>query len=882
MERNARRIVTKLAVLVWILLWAGGLAWGQFPDLSNADEGSDVPPLKSMPLAFVEGLAEVKLTLGESTVYSFDVTDTADIYRISAEASEPVSIVLEANTIELNARNQPTARTKLLSDSTRGFGDRTARLPVTTFQPGRIYLGLASLNPVDVTLKVEQITPVKPSVLLPDAPDKAVSVGNDVTGPGDGKTHCMIPTLLSTGKVVDLLLVSAPQSSVEMYTYSRKGARLEARSGIGVVTISGIRAKDSIVCVKSSIRSGATSWRFLTEPSLYTDGPTEPNSDPGLSTGQELSIGKTYTLPLDVEDEDKFSLARLAGTKGLGVRVKSAVNMRLCLRETDSTVECLDGQDINFSPFRVTSDTILTIDNRSTAAGLYDIRLERLDVDPSDTVFEPNASPGFQPLKAGAFRMQGTLSTDGDTDTIGFDAGDTGQLWRVVVLGETVNQIVLSNAHGNVADIRRHGGNTRRLITPDVYLEPGPVYISLYGTPGEYKIIAKPLGRPRTDSEREPNDTVPRRLSIGQTITGVSPDGDDDRYSIFLPRKALVEVALEVPAGSEYYASFSVASQDTSTSLDRQIIKPGGWKRTVSIPAGEHELRLQPRTGSPAEYKLSAHYANPFPVAAPVSLKLAVTRASDVSAYSVFRQRANAALTITNTSKAPVEGTFDFWFARTGIEVIPYSISLAAGETKTKMVSFLLPEDIHDGDLHFFAAIRSDTGAVLASTRHHLKADSRIPPVSPLPSRRVPSSMIGGINVARTSLGARWVESDGIGVDEDGDYARNNPAGARNLLTLIDGYTTQGASHEGILSNGVKPVLNPILDLPGTKPIPIAGVGINTRLDAAQGILGFAVDVSSDGRNGAKYSLVTMRNGVRPRIIRLPMVLLTQLKSGCG
>ncbi|KCZ94104.1 von Willebrand factor A [Hyphomonas johnsonii MHS-2] len=823
-------------------------AWSQVPDLSKLGGTSEVPALESTPLEFVDGLAEVKLKLVESTVYHFDVTDTADIYKLSAEAAEPVSIVLEANTIELNERNQPTARTKLLSDSTRGFGDRTARLPATTFKPGRIYLGLAPLNPVDVTLTVERIVPVQSPASLPNAPSKALPVGNDVSGPANGETHCMTPALLSANKVVDLALVSAPTSSVEMYVYSAKANRAEARSGKGSLAISGIRLKDSAVCVRSRDDEETGSWRLVAEPSQYADGPIEPNSDLKYSTGPSLSIGQTYTMPLDARDEDRFSLAKLAGVGAASVHVISAVNIRLCLRETNKVVECLEGRDIRFSPFRISKDTVLTVVNHSYFGGLYELTLERLTANPQDTVFEPNSSPGFQPIIEGAFRIQGALSTSDDTDTIGFNTGDVGQLWRIMVLGESVGQIELSNARGKIADIRRHGGNTRRLVAPDVYLEPGPVYISIYGTPGDYKVIAKPLGSPRADSEREPNENVPRRLSIGQPIIGVSPTGDDDRFSMYLPRNALVEMSIDVPPGSEYYMTFSVASDDASASLDRQIIKPGGWKRTVSIPAGEHELRIEPRTGSPAEYKLSARYANPFPVTTPSALKLAVTRVAEVSAYSIFRQRVTAVLNITNTSTQPVSGTLDFWFARSGIEVIPYSVSLAAGESTTKVVSFLLPDDLYDGDLPFFVAVRTDKDAIVASTEHHLKVGFRTAPVGAIPARRVPPALAGGINVARTSLGAQWLESGGISVGEDGDYARGNPAGAGNLLNLIDGFITQGTDHEGLLSGGGQQVLSPVLDLPGDKPIPIAGIGINTRLDAPQGILGFAIDVSSDGK----------------------------------
>ncbi|WP_162176724.1 vWA domain-containing protein [Hyphomonas beringensis] len=852
MKMKLHRMRACTALVACAILLGMLPASAQMPDLSGMGAGPDtakVPALESTPLVFTDGVAEVKLTLTGSTVYHFDVADAGDLYTISAEAADPVSIVLEANRIELNAENQPTGRTKLLSEATRGFGDRTARLPLTTFQPGRIYLGLAPLDPVEVTLKVERRSPPPAGAALPDAPGSASAGGDDITGPGNGKTQCVIPKRLSTNAITDLILVSSPQSRVEMVAYNARRQRLEARSGTGTASMTGIRGKDIAICVTSSLREGQSQWRLLARPGTQADGPTEPNANPALSARPDLTMGKTYTLPLDMGDVDAFSLAKLAAAGRFSIQVSSIADMRLCLRETDKKTECVDGKTLSLSPFLITQDTELSIENRSTYSADYELKLERLGEAANELLLEPNAGQDTQPLLDGEFRIGGSLSTADDRDTVGFHTGDTAQLWRIMVLGDAVRQIDLSDIRGKISDHRRGSSSGRRVVMPDVYLEPGPAYITVTGRPGDYKIIAKPLGAPRSDSEREPNGLMPRRLALGETVTGIATEGDDDLYSLYLPRDALVNVSLEAPAGAEYFLTFSAPSDVSERNLDRQVVPAGKWRKTVAIPAGEHVLRLQPRKGSPAEYKLSARYANPFPAPSPSPVKLSVANAPQVSAYSVFRQRATALLKITNTSREEVSGTLDFWFARPGIEVIPYTVTLAPGKTLSKPVSLMLPDDLYDGDLPFFVAVRDETGTILASTRGLVKADAGTRPVKPIPARHVPPEMAGGINLARTSLGAKWMESDGIGIGKNGDYQRGNPANAQNLLTLIDGYITQGKSHEGILSNGGKHVLSPVLDLPGDSPLTIVGVGINTRLDDPQGLLGFGIDVSNDAKS---------------------------------
>ena len=821
-------------------------AMAQTPGASKLTNTSDVAPVEFTRLQFQNNVAEVTFELvSNSTVYSFDVENPIDIYRISATAHEPISIVLNANHIELNEKNQATSRTRLTYDHSRGLGDRTAVLPDTLFTPGRIFLGLASIDPVKVTLRVERIPPIATLDNLGNSKEKATRTGNDVAATSSGETtSCLKPARLTEGDVVDLNLLTAPKPKTKLYIYDHEGRSIAYN--VAHLT-SGLRLPGGAVCVVTPKSEKPIGWRLLTKTSDYSEVPWEPNRDLNdVTSGPKLSLGEPFVMPLDSPDIDTFNLAHLTEKTPVSLRVRSAVPVKMCLRQGERVNECLEGQRLQLSPFSITRETHISVENKFDKSAAYELTLESVDANPAETVFEPNRDVDYQPLIDGAFRKIGQLDADDDVDTIGFDTGNESQLWRIRVLGESVNSLYVRNARGNIAEVRRqHKG--RSLTTPDFYLEPGPAYIRLSGVAGEYKVIAKPLGQPRQDSEREPNDDLPRRVIFGKPVTGVLSEGEKDRFSLFLPKEAELEISVDAPAGSKYNMGLWAASKQSSKDLERTTVEPGGWKRSIRVPAGEHMLELWPQAASPAEYSVSVDYANPFKIKDPGKIDMRVRDVPHIRAYSQFRQRLNVVLDITNTSNSDISGTIESWFARDGVEVSPSRVSVKSGETTTVAVNLILPDDVYDGELPFFTALVSPQENILGSVKGAVAATSDAQPLDRLPAIPVPTKLLGGINVAHAGLGAKWVATEGISIDEDGDYTRGNPAGADNLPTLIDGYISQG--DKGFLSrNGNKP-LPPVLDLPGEASIPIAGVGINTRLVEPWGLSRFAIDVSANGNS---------------------------------
>ncbi|MEM6834874.1 MAG: VWA domain-containing protein [Pseudomonadota bacterium] len=653
---------------------------------------------------------------------------------------------------------------------------------------------------------------------------------------------------------MDATLVTVPGTSISMNVYDDKNRCLSCRSTPSRLSLRALDPKTlSPLCVRS--RGDGAAWRLLTTP---TANPTwiaaEPDDSRPVENARPLPIGQTVTAPLDMRDSDNY-VVKDAGIFDIAFRTSS--DAQLCLqigRKAGQDVrECFPGPSASVGPFMGGPETLINVNQRGKTRGEYELTVTPSQDKTRTHLLEPNRAANWQDVRSGAFRVQGRFNAQGDSDSFAFDTGEEAQMWRFVVLGESVRQLQLKTAVENLADIRRRPGDGRRLDVSDLYLEAGLVNISVTGAVGPYKIIAKPLGPPRADAEREPNNDLPRRLTFAEPVTGTLPTGDRDRFSLFLHRDADLLFTVEAPPGASYQASLSANGKASTPELSRVQIKPGGWQMRSRVPAGEHIFALQPRTPSPAEYRLTVNYADPF--SAPESGTLALATRGDVpvlQAFSVFNQTLALPLTITNEGSAALSGTLNIWAARLGVLAAPVAVSVPPGETVEAEVMVQVPPDLYTGRLRAAAGFIGTAGQAKASLMLDLAVAPEALPLAPAPALPTPPSLLGGINVALTPLGACWLPTAGIEIDDEGDYARGNPANADNLFLAIDGHTVQGqppVSHEALLSRSSETILAPVLDLPGDAPTPVAGIGLDTRSYGPSGIRSFAVDISLDGQS---------------------------------
>lgn len=265
--------------------------------------------------------------------------------------------------------------------------------------------------------------------------------------------------------------------------------------------------------------------------------------------------------------------------------------------------------------------------------------------------YEPNDAVATAWLLGDDFTIRGRFQ-DREFDVLKVEIEGDPQLWRVQVLGATVEQLDLLAASGRSQQQRRPEAGDRGVRMSNLYLLPGPHYFSVRGTDGEYALRLIPLGpadeppaeavatapdareprslgtpsapresaaaaavevptplgpRPEGQMEREPNDDA-RTASLlrpGEPWVGLLSDpGDIDVYRFYLGQDAPVRITVTPPEG----LALVVRGSGLSANLD-----PG---ETFVIErwylAGDHEISLRADEPVDGYYQLLLERIDPL------------------------------------------------------------------------------------------------------------------------------------------------------------------------------------------------------------------------------------------------------------------------------
>lgn len=850
-------------------------ACAQSIDFSQMKRMSKVPAIESAAITLTKDRYEGAFELSASKLVHFEVTDPSAIYRISLDGGGDAGVTLNALTLELNEQNQATKKTDLFAASAFGAADRIAELPPTLFVPGRIYLGLAATNAITATLRIERMPKAEVLAQVSASSRAPTDVSNDVTGPMRKGFQCFRPAAFKTSGNEDIDIISSPFASVAVYFYSAKAKRLSTNSAKGRLRVRGVRqdGEHSTICVEvTSGVQNASTWRAITTPSQPGTFAAEPDASTAFETVAELPLDTPLLAPIDKGDYDRFAV-RAPGLYELAYRTNAKA--QLCLYTGRSGgrdhQECYQTNRTKIGPFMGGPKTRIGVKYRGGNEGLYELTLTKSEVDPATTIIEPNATASWQREYEGAVRLNGTLSGAGDVDSFTLNTGEEAQMWRFVILGQGVKKATFNSITERLADIRKQHQNGRRLITPDLYLEPGPIRISLHGE-GDYKVIAKPLGPPRLDAELEPNQALPRRIAFGNKIVGTLPKADTDKFSFFLHREADIAVQMTVPAGATYRTSIKAYGVASKKDVGRIDVPAGDFRKVVRLPAGEHVLALSARVPSPAEYSVTLDYADPFAALQKDAEITLAAQPPSLQAYSLFAQQLTVPIIVENKTASPLTGKLVSWAARLEVSASPVSLTVPANGSAEANVTLDVPPDLYGGTLPLAFGFQVG-GAFKASLAAKITVEAKAASVSARESLPAPPALIGGINVANSILGAKWTALPGYEINEKGDYKRGNPARASGLNLIIDGLTVQGQApvgHEGYLAVNTDAMLDPVLDLPGEAAIPIVGIGIDTRMKKPDAIHKFAVDVSLDGTSWSEVLNATHETWGKTAYYELP------------
>jgi len=266
--------------------------------------------------------------------------------------------------------------------------------------------------------------------------------------------------------------------------------------------------------------------------------------------------------------------------------------------------------------------------------------------------YEPNDHVATATLLGDDLTVRGRFQGR-NVDVVRVEIEGDPQLWRVQVLGPTVDQLNWLAASGRAQQTRTPAAGDRGVRMSNLYLLPGPHYLSVRGTDGEYALRMIPLGpadeppdatapaapeappprslgtptrpresaaaaavdvplptgpRPEGQMEREPNDDA-RTASLlrpGEPWVGLLADpGDVDVFRFYLGEDGPVRLTATPPDGMPLYVRI-----DGGGRIDMDPGEPFVLERWFL--AGDHTIALSAAASVDGYYQVLLERLDPF------------------------------------------------------------------------------------------------------------------------------------------------------------------------------------------------------------------------------------------------------------------------------
>lgn len=308
-------------------------------------------------------------------------------------------------------------------------------------------------------------------------------------------------------------------------------------------------------------------------------------------------------------DYFRFTLDEATADQVLAIQLEnsSAGKLQICLLDKHKKeIQCRRGKGTLLLPDLVlsTGDWGLLV-SRGAEGSEYKLSLSVQGSINPDTEAEPNDSAQWASSVPSKNRIKGRFSGK-DTDYYRFVIVDEPQLWRFQVIGDGVKEVAFLDSALNQAQRVRPKAGQRRVRLDNVYLLPGVHHLRVQGEDGgSYTLLARAVGQPDPNGEREPNNNTRRmqQLAIGQTRTGYLEDQDDlDYYRFFLANWDRIRLTVQPAADGSVLPRlywYSALMKTAKTPAVGEVITLEGL-----FPPGDYYLSLKSPKPSEGEYTL--------------------------------------------------------------------------------------------------------------------------------------------------------------------------------------------------------------------------------------------------------------------------------------
>ncbi len=501
------------------------------------------------------------------------------------------------------------------------------------------------------------------------------------------------------------------------------------------------------------------------------------------------------------------------------------------------------------------------------SAGAYTLRAVPFGPPDPTMEMEPNDDESrAHLLRFGRSRL-GYLSENRDEDYYRFSLRNPEHLrLETVPPADLAMRFVISGGGGQIAEIR--GAGPGDSIAYEAYLPLGEYHVRLTpvdGTLGRlpYRIRLDRLDPFSLPVDMEPNDETGEASPLPPThvIRGEVGRWGDSRDWYRLPARAepfhLTVEAVQLPDGLSLNRLVSVRN------ANGYVLQSIEWSETDSVLAGEvpADTTAFIQVYGEGEYALRVRMdPGPEPVPEDPSSAVEVTLPPGPHVFAAFwpdAQTLDLPVELTNSSEAErkVELAVAVSDARWRVDVTTDAITLEPGASRSVPARILVPPDAW-GDHPVRLTVRSaEAGGGIRTASSSLVATCNAPPMAPSLPEPLPPPLLGGINVAWSSLGARIASEDADVISRDEE--------------LLDGYLPASQvwyARRDLLPRDVD------VDLAGEEPAQVVGVVLNPKgtEDGASQVKDFELWLSEDGRAYERVLSAFLTRQVADQVFALP------------
>jgi hypothetical protein len=333
----------------------------------------------------------------------------------------------------------------------------------------------------------------------------------------------------------------------------------------------------------------------------------------------------------------------------------------------------------------------------------------------------------------------------------------------------------------------------------------------------EYQLSLERLPRFSCPSDCEPNGmgegAMAAPLPANLLLEGYSGDwGDWDYYQ--LPEfDAPAELLVQTPEAVTELSLGQYFNDRKRLTFDPEL--PG---YRVSVPAGQAQ-RFMLNSGR-KNYRLQLAFPNGElrPVVDDLPLEISLQLAAErVSAFRLVGQRIPGELILVNTGTEALHTTLEAATSdhRWQVMLEDTKVTLPAGERLVVPVVVHAPSDVWESRPVRISVRAQDADGRQVENWQEIATDSNVPLVNAELYWPIPEELRGGFNIAWEPFGALWPKD--ISQLIRPEYLRDN--------LVFDGKNSIIRGSESCWNSGNRPQIT--LDLPGDKPLPVAGIAVN-------------------------------------------------------